>query len=163
MRQEYWDKYTIREINLFYFTFWLHCLIILLAWFFKISQYLSASEEIYWFGYTNVYHIDTFQKHGNRTAHSQHKASYFYWIDWWHDNRWKTQTEVAGLKSRPRCYFILKFQNKNSKYWTGFHHTSHSQSSLNLSPCGWNHQQTQLSCSWKSWKARDLGFISQHL
>lgn len=112
---------------------WIHCLIILLTWAFKFSWYLFAGEEICYFGYINAYHIDTFQKHGNLTVQSQHKTSYLYWMNCWHANRWKEDIDWNGwIKKQAQCNFILKFQNINYKYWTGFRHTSHSQSSKSL-------------------------------
>lgn len=97
------------------------------TWAFKFSGYLFAAEERRYFGYISAYHIDTFQKHGNLTAHSQHKTSYLYWMNCWHANRWKEDIDWnVWIEKQAQCFFILKFQSINYKYWTGFHHTSHS-------------------------------------
>lgn len=124
MRQEYQDKSRIREINLFYLIFWLHCFIILHTRGFKISWYLSASEEICHFGYTNAYHIDTFQKHGNLAVQSQHKASNLHWMDCWHVNRWKEDIDRNGwIKKQATMLFYSKIskQKLQTLNWLSSH------------------------------------------
>lgn len=110
---------------------WIHCLIISL----ELSSFFDTYFQQKKYAILGIWVHTTLIPFRNmaisQSSHSTKPLICIAWIVGMPIEERKTNWNI-WIKKQAQCYFILKFQNITYKYWTGFHHTSHSKSSKSL-------------------------------